>query len=149
MGTREPHRVPRLRWRGGLTPGGAVLIIAAAMAVAGCGSDIGVVDTQRVLNESLKALQYQKQLDDREKQMAAELAALAPQVSTADLQARRARLLTELSQMRQDLEGQLNRDLSQAAAQVARAQRLRLVIVKSPVAIGGRDITQQVIDRLK
>jgi outer membrane protein len=132
-----------------LTPGGAVLIIAAAMAVAGCGSDIGVVDTQRVLNESLKALQYQKQLDDREKQMAAELAALAPQVSTADLQARRARLLTELSQMRQDLEGQLNRDLSQAAAQVARAQRLRLVIVKSPVAIGGRDITQQVIDRLK
>ncbi len=143
-GRRIPHR--RIR---GATLGGAVLILAAAIAMSGCGPAIGVVDTQRVLNESLKALQLQKQLDDREKQMAAELAALAPQVSPADFQARRARLLTELSQMRANLEGQLNRELSRVAAQVAREQRLRLVLVKAPVTLGGRDITQQVIDRLK
>lgn len=130
--------------------GEAILVIAVMGLVAGCGQQpVGTVDTQRVLNESLKALQYQKQLDDREKQMAAELAVLAPQVSKADLAARRARYLTELAQMKRDLEGQLNQQLSQVASQVARADGLRLVLVKGPILLGGRDITQQVIDRLK
>ncbi len=129
--------------------GGAVLGFAALVLAAGCGQPVGMVDTQRVLNESLKALQYQKQLDDREKQMAAELAVLAPQVSKAELAARRARLLTELGQMKQQLEGQLNQQLSQVAMQVAKEDGLRLVLVKGPILLGGRDITQQVIDRLK
>jgi Skp family chaperone for outer membrane proteins len=128
----------------------ALCALAAALLLTGCGGGpVGVVDTQRVLNESVRALEYQKQLDDREKQMAAELAVLAPQVSKAELAARRARMLTELGQMQRDLEGQLNQQLGQVAAQVAREQRLRLVITRGPVAYGGRDITQQVIDRLK
>ncbi len=149
MHTRSSHHTALPRRCGGLTFGGTALVLAAAFLAGGCGEAVGIVDTQRVLNESLKALQYQKQLDDREKQMAAELSVLAPQVSRADLQARRARLLTELGQMRQDLEGQLNQELMRVAAQVAREQRLRLVMIKGPVVHGGRDITQQVIDRLK
>ena len=130
--------------------GTALCALTAALLFTGCGRvPVGVVDTQRVLNESVRALEYQKQLDDREKQMAAELAALAPQVTKAELAARRARLLTELGQMQRDLEGQLNQQLSQVAAQVAKEQRLRLVITRAPVVAGGRDITQQVIDRLK
>jgi outer membrane protein len=129
--------------------GGTALVLAAVALAAGCGQPVGTVDTQRVLNESLRALEYQKQLDDREKQMAAELAVLAPQVSKAELAARRARLFTELGQMQRDLEGRLNQQLSQVAAQVAREDGLRLVLVKGPVVAGGRDITQQVIDRLK
>jgi len=128
---------------------GAVLILAAALAVSGCAPRIGVVDTQRVLNESVKALEYQKQLDDREKQMVAELAVLNGQISQAELNARRATLLTELSQLRGDLENQLNQQLQAAAAQVARQDGLRVVIVKSSTVLGGRDVTQQVIDRLK
>src|SRR5579884_2912864 len=112
----------RMRSAAGL----AALVLAAAVAAAGCGSAVGVVDTQRVLNESVKALQYQKQLDDREKQMAAELAVLAPQVSKAELAARRARLLTELGQMKADLEAKLNRQIMDAASEVARREGLRL-----------------------
>lgn len=128
---------------------GALLILGAVVLASGCGSTIGVVDSQRVLNESVKALQYQRQLDDREKQMAAELDALAPQVSRAELSARRARLLTELGQMRRDLEGQLNLEIYQVAGRIARQDGLRVVIVKGPTLHGGRDITQQVIDQLK
>jgi outer membrane protein len=127
----------------------AVLLCGAALLFAGCGPAIGVIDTQRVLNESVKALQYQKQLDDREKQMVAELSVLSPQVSKADLDARRARYLTELGQMKQDLEGQLNQEIARVAADVAREDRLQVVLVKGPTLIGGRDITQQIIDRLK
>ncbi|MHB8730505.1 MAG: OmpH/Skp family outer membrane protein [bacterium] len=128
---------------------GAILVLGAVVLAGGCGSTIGVVDSQRVLNESVKALQYQRQLDDREKQMAAELSALAPQVSQAELTARRARLLTELAQMRRDLEAQLNQEIYVVAGRVARQDGLRVVIVKGAALRGGRDITQQVIDQLK
>jgi Skp family chaperone for outer membrane proteins len=128
---------------------GAILALGAVVLISGCGTEIGVVDSQRVLNESVKALQYQRQLDDREKQMAAELSALAPQVSQAELRARRARLLTELAQMRRDLEAQLNQEIYQVAARVARQDGLRIVIVKGASLRGGRDVTQQVIDQLK
>lgn len=128
---------------------GLLLAIAAAVLTSGCGGVVGIVDSQRVLNESVKALQYQRQLDDREKQMAAELAALAPQVSRAELSARRARLLTELQQMRRDLEVQLNQDLYQVAGRVAREDGLRIVLVKAATLRGGRDVTQQIIDQLK
>jgi Skp family chaperone for outer membrane proteins len=128
---------------------GAILVLGAVALTAGCGSTIGVVDSQRVLNESVKALQYQRQLDDREKQMAAELSALAPQVSKAELTARRARLLTELGQMRRDLEVQLNQEIYQVAGRVARQDGLRVVLVKGGTVLGGRDVTQQVIDQLK
>lgn len=128
---------------------GAILVLGAVVLTNGCGTTIGVVDSQRVLNESVKALQYQRQLDDREKQMAAELSALAPQVSQAELSARRARLLTELAQMRRDLEAQLNQEIYQVAGRVARQDGLRIVIVKGASLRGGRDVTQQVIDQLK
>jgi Skp family chaperone for outer membrane proteins len=126
------------------------LALAAALMVGRCGAaPVGLVDTQRVLNESVKALQYQKQLDDREKQMVAELSAVAPQVSKADLSARRARYMTELGQMKRDFEVQLGQQLNQAAAEVAKQDHLRVVLLRAPVWSGGRDITQQVIDRLK
>ena len=128
---------------------GAILVLGAVVLTSACGTTIGVVDSQRVLNESVKALQYQRQLDDREKQMAAELSALAPQVSQAELRARRARLLTELAQMRRDLEAQLNQEIYQVAGRVARQDGLRIVIVKGASLRGGRDVTQQVIDQLK
>lgn len=127
-----------------------LLAVGAAFTAGRCGAPpVGYVDTQRVLNESVKALQYQKQLDDREKQMVAELAAIATQVSAADLSARRARYLAELGQMKRDLEGQLAQQLSKAAGEIAREGHLKIVLVKAPVWFGGQDITQQVIDRLK
>jgi len=126
------------------------LALAAALMVGRCGAaPVGLVDSQRVLNESVKALQYQKQLDDREKQMVAELNAVAPQVSKADLSARRARYMTELGQMKRDFEAQLTQQLNQAAAEVAKQDHLRFVLLRAPVWSGGQDITQQVIDRLK
>jgi Skp family chaperone for outer membrane proteins len=126
------------------------LALAAALMVGRCGAaPVGLVDSQRVLNESVKALQFQKQLDDREKQMVAELNAVAPQVSKADLSARRARYMTELGQMKRDFEAQLTQQLNQAAAEVAKQDHLRVVLLRAPVWSGGQDVTQQVIDRLK
>lgn len=128
----------------------AGVALIASMVLAGCTRpQVGVVDINRVLNESVRALSYQKQLDDREKAMAAELAILASQLSREELEARRALYLRELQQLKAELESRLDQEVRKAAEEVARAKRLRVVLVKGATQLGGMDITDEVIERLK
>ncbi len=124
------------------------------LTVAGCTAGrVGLVDNQRILGESAMALRYQKELDDRERAMAADLQLLVSQLSREDLEARRVQYLRELQGLRAELDTILNREVRGAIQQVAKEKRLRGVIVKGPVVYGRQgavvDITQDVIDRLK
>ncbi len=132
-----------------MNKGFGLAIIGLALAVAGCAPRVGVVDSQRVINESVLALSFQKQLDDREKAMVTDLRLLSAQLSKEDLDARRQTYLNELAGLRRDLEAQLNERIRQAVAEVARRRRLRIVLVKQATKLGGVDVTQDVIDRLK
>jgi len=125
-----------------------LVLIACALA-GGCRLRAGVVDTQRVLNESVTALQYQKQLYDRQNQLMAGLSSVQGQISPAELSARRARISDDLSAMSYDLTGRFNAQLRQVASQVARQDGLSLIVVKRNTAVGDQDVTQQVIDLLK
>lgn len=125
------------------------LLALAALALPGCAPRVGVVDSHRVLNESVLALSFQKQLDDREKAMVADLQLLRGQLSPEDLEARRQTYLRELAALRADLERQLNERVRQAAAEVARRRRLRVILVKDATRWGGVDVTDDVIARLK
>lgn len=129
--------------------GRALVIAVLALLATGCAPRIGVVDSQRILNESVLALSFQKQLDDREKAMATDLRLLSGQLSKEDLEARRQTHVRELAVARRDLEAQLNERIRSAVAEVARQRRLRLVLVKQATRLGGVDITAQVIERLK
>jgi Skp family chaperone for outer membrane proteins len=128
------------------------LLVSLALAglVAGCARPaVGVVDTQRVLNESVLALSYQKQLNDREKLMAAELSLAAQRLDRRALEEQRLAYLRELQQLRAELEERLNRRLREVVAEVARRERVRVVVVKSAAVLGGRDLTDQVLERLR
>ena len=48
-----------------------------------------------------------------------------------------------------DFQSKMLSQLHQAAAQVAHRDGLRLIVVKRMTVVGGRDVTQQVIDLLK
>jgi Skp family chaperone for outer membrane proteins len=125
-------------------------VLVAVLALAGCARPaVGVVDTQRVLNESVLALSYQKQLNDREKLMAAELSLAAQRLDRRALEEQRLAYLRELQQLRADLEDRLNRRLREAVEEVARKERVRLVVVKSAAVVGGKDLTDQVLERLR
>lgn len=125
-------------------------LLAAAVAVSGCsGPAIGVVDSRRILNESLPALTYQRQLDDRERAMATDLRLLAGRLSQADLDARRQNHLRELQELKQELESRLNEQVRKAVEEVAQARRIRVVLVKEAAPIGGIDVTQDVLDHLR
>ncbi|MDR7485863.1 MAG: OmpH family outer membrane protein [Armatimonadota bacterium] len=132
----------------------ATVLIGLLVAGAGCTvGRVGLVDSRRILTESAKALRYQKELDDRERAMAADLQLLANRLSREDLEARQLQYLRELQALRAELEETLNREVREAIQQVVRAKRLRGVLVKGPVIWtrpgAAVDITQDVIDRLK
>lgn len=139
---------PAARW-------GAVLAAALALVLGGCSPGrVAVVDSERILKESVRALSYQQQLGEREKAMALDLQLLAGRLSAADFQARRNQYLKELQQMKAELEERLNKEVRETAGQIVREKRLRAtVIVKNPVlfALPGRtvDITDEVIARLR
>ncbi len=126
-----------------------LVILGLAVLVGGCAPRLGVVDTRRLLNETVVGLSLQKQLADREKAMEADLQLLSSQLSKDDLAARRQVYLRELTTLRQELEGQLNDRVRKAAAEVARRRRLRIVLVKGPTLMGGVDVTDAVMERLK
>jgi len=127
----------------------AVVLLAAAGLAAGCGPRLGGVDSQRVLTESVTALSFQRQLDDREKAMAADLQLLAGQMGREDFEARRQSYLKELADLKRELEQRLNQRIRAAVAEVARKRRLRIVLVKDATRLGGIDVTDDVIERLK
>ncbi len=128
----------------------AGLLVVAALVVSGCGGPrLGVVDSRRVLTESVLALTYQRQLDDREKAMAADLQLLAGQLSRQDFEARRQTHLQDLNNLKRELEQRLNDRVRTEVAEVARRRRLRVVLVKNVAQVGGIDMTDEVIARLK
>jgi outer membrane protein len=124
-------------------------LLIVTLVAGGCAPRVGVVDSRRVLNESVLALSYEKQLDDQEKAMVADLRLLAGQLRPEDLNARRETHLRELAGAKAELEARLNERIRQAASEVARARRLRLVLVKDVTRFGGVDVTDEVIARLK
>ena len=126
-----------------------VAVGLAVLIASGCGARVGVVDSRRVLAESVTALSFQRQLDDREKAMAAELQLLSGQLKRDDFEAGRQAYLKELADMKQELEQRLNQRVRTAVAEVARRRRLRVVLVKDATRHGGIDVTDDVIERLK
>src|SRR3990172_7469176 len=89
-----------------------LLLTLGALALSGCGTGrIALVDSARILNESVRALFYQKQLDEREKAMALDLQLLRGRLSPADLEARRNQYLRELQQTKMELEDRLNKEI--------------------------------------
>ena len=125
------------------------VIVGLTLVATGCAPRVGVVDSKRILNESVVALSYQKQLDDREKAMVADLRLLTGQLGKEDLEARRQAYLRELATLRRDFEERLNQRIHAAVAEEARGRRLRVVLVKQVTRLGGIDITDAVLQRLK
>lgn len=147
MSPTPTSRLSRRRWPALVA---AVVLAAMILVTTGCGGPrVGVVDSQRILNESVLALSYQRELDDREKAMAADLQLLAGQLSPQELNARRQSHLQDLAALKRELEGRLNERIRTVVADVAQKRRLRVIFVKDGAPFGGMDITQDVIDRLK
>ncbi len=132
-----------------LRPAVLIAVILAVLA-AGCARPrVAVVDSNRVLNESVLALTFQKQLSERERAMAEDLRLLAPQMNAQELEARRRLYMEDLQNMKRDLEKRLTERIREVAAEVAKERRMQIVFVKDATPYGGEDITPDIIAKLK
>lgn len=127
-----------------------VVVIVLVIMAAGCGQPrVAVVDSGRVLNESVLALAFQKQLSERERAMAEDLRLLGPQLNQQEIEARRQIYMRDLQKMKEELEKRLSDRVREVVAEVAKERRLKLVLVKDATPFGGMDVTADVIAKLK
>ena len=120
------------------------LTVAAALMVGRCGAaPVGLVDTQRVLNESVKALQYQKQLNDREKQIQTQIQSETTKMRTLQGQMQAAQ------RQRAAVFSLIVADLRIEAAGLAQEKGWDVVLTQAVSAPGATDVTDQLIARIK
>ncbi len=113
-----------------------VLIALAAAALAGCAasSPIGLVDVQRIVANWSQYQGYQAQLMLQEQTIAQSRA------SNAQKQREAQQLQTRYARINSQLEGEVRN----AAASVAKQKGLKLVLTREGVGYGGVDITRDV-----
>jgi outer membrane protein len=128
-----------------------ILVVAAlAVLVAGCAAPrVAVVDSDRVLKESVLALTFQNLLNDRERAMAEDLRLLGPQLPAQEIEARRQLYMRDLQKMKEEMEKRLSDRVREVVAEVAKERRLKIVLVKQATPYGGMDVTADVIAKLK
>ncbi|MGI6567536.1 MAG: OmpH family outer membrane protein [Firmicutes bacterium] len=113
------------------------------------GSGVGVVDLAKIVAESPLAQRYEKQLADKYKELQTQL---EEEKTNLDEQAREARekeLMAEYLQLKQELEGKLEKEIDEALASIARQKNLGVVVYREAVRYGGQDVTGEVVKALK
>ncbi len=137
-----------LRW-GLLAVAVVGLVIVSGCSLAEQGSNIGVIDIEKIVRESPKAQGYQKQLADKLEELQARA-----QEETADLdeeaaEEKQKEIYQEYLTLKQDLEGRLENEINTALKEVVQQRNIDIVMYQESVRFGGEDVTDPIIERLK
>ena len=122
---------------------------SSAQAAAANADFVGVVDMAMILESHPGLNQARQQLGNlaRQKENEAKAAADKETDTAKKAQAVQAKRM-ELAQEEQKVMGPIYRDCEQAVREVAAKRKLTLVLSNAVVLIGGKDITQDVIQQL-
>lgn len=128
-----------------------MMIAVVAVIVAGCGNSAktGVVDVQKVMQESPKLQEFQKQLTDSGKELTDKLEKEKAGLSPEEFQKRQQEVYGEFLKQKQDLESQTRTLMEQTFAAVAKEKGLSVILYKEHVAQGGVDVTEDVVKKLQ
>lgn len=126
----------------------------AVMIFAGCtpkAPRLGTIDMYRIIQESPKAQEYQKQLDARGTEIQEKYKKISDdsRLSAEERQKQQDAAREEFVAAKAELEDQLNAEIEEAVKAIAKEKKMDLVFFKQSVSYGGEEITQEVIDRLK
>jgi outer membrane protein len=128
-----------------------LVIFVATIILGGCGTsgNVGVLDVNRVMNESPKIKAFQDQLNTKGKQLSDQLEKDKPTISQDEYQKRQEAAYNDFLKTKQDLEGQIDASIKQVLDQVSKEKKLGVVLYKNGVAQGGTDVTDEVIQKLQ
>jgi Skp family chaperone for outer membrane proteins len=109
---------------------------------------IGLIDMARILNESSHAIRLSEQLREKYEQLVAQLQNESDVDEETQAEYERA-IYAEYLRYRQELENQFQAALDQAISEIASARDFQLVLDVDLVRYGGKDVSSEVIERLK
>ena len=125
----------------------AALVLSLVALLANLTGKIGIVDLNKLMEDSPKAQSYEKQLADKYQALTEELE------KEKDLSKEEKKeagcCLRRVFKDKAELEKKLEREVAASVRTVARRRRLSVVLYKDAVAWGGVDITSDVIRALK
>lgn len=110
---------------------------------------IGVVDKNRIMNESPIAKELQRQLKEKGKQLSDDLEAAKNNLSSEEFEQKRNEVYGAFEQERQAGENQIEESIKRALEKITMEKNLIIIIDKKSVAFGGIDVTQDVINDME
>jgi len=119
------------------------VVLVLLLPVMGCRSEessIGILDMERVLEESKRANHLEEELSHFSESMENE----EEQEENNDLE----EVYAEYQENRQLVEGQLNEEVKEVLAELSEDYELKIILYEENIYAGGRDITDEVIENL-
>ncbi len=110
---------------------------------------IGVLNIQKIIEESPVARVYQAQLDEIGEEIERQFQERIEGLGDAERQALQQEAYEQYMQAKTLLEGELDEKIKDVVREVKEDKNLDLVIYSQGVRFGGEDITPEVIERLE
>ncbi|MFW5985831.1 MAG: hypothetical protein ACOCQH_00575 [Halanaerobiales bacterium] len=120
----------------------SIMLVACSRPV----EKVGILDMERVLEESQRAQKLQQELHDIGNRLESEYQQQEEELSNGEEELER--IYQEYQNNKQRLEGDLNSEIKEVIAGIADNENLGTVIFKDSVYYGGVDITDEVISGL-
>ena len=126
-----------------------IAMIAAATVLSGCGSEkVGVVDFEKIQNESPKIKEIQKEVINKDAEIRARLAKETEGLSEEEAQKKAAAAQQEQMIFVQSKHKQVESIVNSQCEAVAKEKGLSIVMHKSAVPEGAIDVTEDVLKKI-
>lgn len=115
---------------------------------------IGVIDVSIVMQQSPQVREFQRQLNEKGKELTNQLQVEKPNLSAEEFKKKQEVAYADFLRVKVDLEKQIDEKVKQAIVKVAKEKNLIMVIYKNSIIFGGTnvtqvDITQDVINNIE
>lgn len=128
-------------------------VLGVGLLAAGCqseqGSNIGVIDINKIVKESPLAKGYQQQLVDKLEELESRIKEETEGLEADAKEEKEKELYTEYLRLKEELEGKLENEINKALKEVVKERNLTVVLYQEAVRFGGVDVSDDVIKRLK
>lgn len=131
----------------------AVVVLLGLTMGSGCtlrepGSTVGVIDLGKVVAKSPLAQRYEQQLAEKYSELRKRLEEEATKLDEEARKAREKELMGEYLELKQELEGRLEKQIDEALGKITQDKDLAVILYKESVRFGGIDVTEDVIKAL-
>ena len=128
-----------------------IISITSLILISGCTpqeSKVGVLNMEKVLNESKRAEQLRDELSEIGTNLEKEYEEKEKDLESDSKEEELDKIYQQFLQNKENLEGELNKEVSKVLETIAQEKNLDVVLLKQYVQFGGQDVTEETIKEL-